>query len=157
MRKVLAIFITIIMILSISLLSGCWTYSIPSNLSVKVSQEPVGGNNINSLTCTYTVTYTHSGTFVDGKWTYNGRDSESPPDPVTLKVVWVNDKGGRYNEEELVFGILEGNKKSGTYTTKWQTPSPGQVFDKTFWVRFSWEDADGKHEQDSNKAVCNVR
>jgi hypothetical protein len=157
MKKILAGILVGIMLLLTPIFSSCSTSSIPSHLNVSVSQEPVGGYNISSLTCVYKVTYTHSGTLTDANtWKFEGKDGP-PPDPVSLKVVWINDKGGKYNEQELVFSTESKDKKSGTYTTTWKTPQAGQVFDKPFWVRFSWSDADGNHEQDSVKAICNVR
>lgn len=131
---------------------------IPSYLSVDVTQQPVGGYNVNKLSCVYTVSFTYpNGSLVNGEWRLNGVNEADPPDDVILTVVWYNDKGSKYNQEEIRFGVDEGDKNSGTFSTTWQTPSAGQVFDKTFWVRFSWEDGDGKHEFESARAVCNVR
>jgi hypothetical protein len=163
MKTILGIIIIVCMIISLIITASACSFSpIPSHLAVQVIDEPVGGANINSLACTYQATYTYTGYKQGNYWYVNEAgeqvmNTKSAPKPVTLTVEWIDDEGSKYNEEQLVFSTAEDSQKSGTYTTTWETPQAGQIFDKTFRVRFSWDDTDSNHEQESNKAVCVVR
>jgi hypothetical protein len=163
MKTLLGISIIVYLIISLIITaSACETAPIPSYLTVQVIDEPAGGTNISSLACTYQVTYTYTG-YQNGKsWYVNEAgeqmmNAKTAPEPVTLTVEWIDDEGNKYNEEQLVFSTAEDAKQSGTYTTTWENPPSGRVFDKTYRVRFSWNDNDVNYERESNKAVCTVR
>lgn len=137
--------VVVMLVLASVLLSAC-SGGTPGNaiLGVQIAQHPAGGTNVNRMSATYTVNY--------GPVSQTGA-----ADPVDLRIVWVNDKGSRYNEETRTFKIDQGYPSGGTFTTSFSTPQAGAVFDKTFWVVFEWKDSNGTHQLESNKAACTVR
>ncbi len=160
MKKLLLILgAIIVLLLPLSVLTGCMcspASMVPYRLEVSIAQQPVGGQNVNTLTCKYSVAYKVYGTKnASGKWIadVSKREADAPL-PVTLKATWINDKGGTYNPTEKTFSV---DSTGGTYTTTWSVPQAGLFFDKTFWVRFEWNDISGGHKVESAMAVCTVK
>jgi hypothetical protein len=126
---------------------GCQKEKAIETLTVEIVEQPQGGQNVQTLSCTYTATY-----FPDTS--YSLREDEQFY-PVTLKVSWMNDKGGQYQAEERTFAM--NDVVGGTYKVTKTTGQPNLFFDKTFWLRCSWKDSHGVHDVVSEQAVCTVR
>lgn len=146
MKKLLCSIAIMLMVAPVFVITGCGTSDRIETLTVNFVQQPKGGQNVQTLSCTYTATY-----FPPASYKITGTE-EAPP--VKLKVSWMNDKGGQYEAEGRTFD--QGNA-GGTYTVTKTTGAPNLFFDKTFWLRCSWSDKNGSYTVESGKAVCTVR
>ncbi len=142
MKRPWHLMLALLLVATLCVLPAC-SESVPSYLSVSVTEHPVGGLNVRTVSCTYDVKYTGS----------PQESGKNPSQSIMLNVRWTNDKGGTYNEREFEFGYH--SSEGGSFTTTFSAPE-GLVLDKTFWAVFSWEDSNGKHEVTSNKAAATV-
>ena len=129
MRRVLFLMGFVVMLLVVAapdaMNSGC----APVHVAVEIVQQPQGGQNVNTLSCTF------KGTFYYG-------------DTMTIEAVWMTENGPHKTES---FTFTKDNDVQ-TLTTSFSAPA-GQFLDKTFWVKFN----NVRDAPESDKAVCTVQ
>lgn len=146
MKRVYVIVIALLMIVSIFLQSACDTEYVPAYVDVSIVKQPVGGYNINSLSSSYNARLRYEPNEETKNRAIKGN--------VTVTAVWINDKGAEYSEQKITLGETA---TGGTFTISAAPKTAGQYFDKTFWVRITWDDHNGSHTVTSSKAVCLVK
>jgi hypothetical protein len=107
-----------------------------TNLQVRWVLQPVGGNNVTTVTATF-----------EGR--LSGGD-----EPITADVEWWWEDTGYSPQviwsDDWVFADEEWED-----VTAWFTAAPGMVLVGEFWVRVSWEDSEGgDHYSTSNHCYC---
>ena len=117
-------------------------------LTVNVTSDPVGGLWVNTVSSTYTVTYS-----AKEPSNLNGKKVSSP-EGVDLKVYFTNENGGTYAVKETSF---DASSPGGSLTITFTAPKAGFYLDKTFWAVFEWSDYEGFHTVTSGKAICTVK
>jgi len=116
-------------------------------LSFGIVTQPKGGQNVQTLSCSYNVSFSPM------VWKVFNEQGTDPD--ITLRVSWMNDKGEQSNVAD---GIFDQSSPSGTvYKTTKTTGQPNQYFNNTYWARFQWHDENGDHDVTSEKAVCTVK
>jgi len=139
--SVLALFMAVIIFSA-----ACSPSYLPCFVDVKIVQEPSGGFNINSLTCKYSAAWR----FEENE---NSRTKDEKRD-ITVTAVWVNDKSSEYGKKTITLG---DSAQGGTFVMNYVPSTAGQYFDKTFWVKITWDDSAGEHTVTSSKAICVVK
>ncbi len=147
-RKLITGVLFTIMGLSL-LLTGCTNKALVT-VGIVINQQPVGGTNVNQVTCSYTVNLT-------GQTVSEDRVRDFDAGIVDWKVYWKNDQGGTYRIENFSEKVNVNEVLSVTNTTSFAPSQAGMYLDKTFWVVFEIQDSSGKRTIESEKAVCTVR
>lgn len=105
-------------------------------LRVAITQQPIGGLNITTVSTTYVGTIT--GTV----------------EPIDVKIEWFVEN----QTHENVFAIntqtirfTEGTSMAETTACPVLDPYKSSVY---YWVKFTWTDDEGPHSIESNKAFC---
>ncbi|MEO0081732.1 MAG: hypothetical protein ABIL25_05480 [candidate division WOR-3 bacterium] len=123
------------------LLAGCFlgcTQKQELSLTLQITSQPQGGQYVTTLSCTFEA-YTME--VCPGGGIRN----------VRVLAYWMTAQGN-HKETEYSFGPTPDPI---SYTTTFSAP-PGMFLDKTFWVEFHWQDANGSHVVKSQEAVCIV-
>jgi hypothetical protein len=113
----------------------------PSRLEFNITGQPVGGVNVQMVTCTF-----------EGWLEPKGGGQEGGVDPVTLTATWTT-AAGAHGAQTYTY-VYERRKL--TYTFIKAAPS-GLFLDKDFWVVFTWKDCNGPHTVTSSVAHCTVQ
>lgn len=131
--------ITLILVLAIAALAGlqCDKKESTSKLTLAITAQPVGGQGINTVSCTFEATAVD----IDGR-------SGDLASAVLVVTEW-HSTSHRYNREEH-FWHTHGETR--TITTS-KTASAGYL-DKPFWLEINWIDAFGEHTVLSDTAYC---
>jgi hypothetical protein len=96
---------------------------------VAILSQPKGGNWVQTVSCT-----------VEAK-------IGDLLNPVDITAEWMTSSGSHAKE------VWRINIVSSQRTTSFSAPQ-GKFLDKTFWLRISWIDSNGKHAVESEKAAC---
>ena len=128
----------IIVLLTVSLFTTCQKDKTPAetNLNVLITQNPNGGEQVNSVSVQFS-----------GKIT--GTEKSVP-----VIVEWWWEDGNHSNSK--IKSSAEYTFDSATTTTKstvWSADS-GYILLNYFWVKITWTDDDGQHSIESSKAYC---
>lgn len=109
---------------------------VDTQFQVLITQQPIGGLNISTVSTTYVGTIT--GTV----------------EPVNVKVEWMVENATHENAFAIntqTVSFVEG--KSVTKATACLVLDPYR-YSVYYWVRLSWTDDKGNHTIESNKAFC---
>ena len=109
---------------------------VEASLAVLITQQPVGGSNVNTVSCTFEGTISCP---------------EKASTAIAVSTHWESPHG-TYNEEVHTWEWL-GIPQTKTITSSKSAPS-GMHLDKPFWLVISWRDAGGTHRVVSDTAYC---
>lgn len=109
----------------------------PTVLNLAITQQPVGGFNVQAVTCTFTASET----------------GEAKPVIITAEWFWENGLHMGATVKQTNTYVVDGGTQKA-FTTTYSAIS-GYYFLNYLWLRIKWTDATGAHMVETNKAYCN--
>jgi len=125
-----------LLFLSVLLLS-CSKEPKPTELDLAITQQPNGGFNVSTLTCTFTASET----------------GEAKPVIITTEWYWENGLHLGATLRLTNTYVVDGATQKAFTTT--YTAISGYYFLNYLWVKLHWVDDTGAHMVETNKAYCN--
>lgn len=108
-----------------------------TRLSIKITEQPVGGTNVNEMSCTF------EGRLIDGS------------SPIEVTIEWWGQAGGSATQEIQKREGHTFTEESFEEVTTVLTAPTGYVWIGYFSVKILWEDEDGtKREIESDQVRC---
>lgn len=128
----------VILLIAIVTLVSCSKEELPkTNFELKITQQPVGGLNLSTVSSAYTGTI------------------KGYVQPVRVLVEWFVES--QYHENAMQLSATNVNFTEGTTvakTTASKVSDPYFSHPVYYWVRFTWTDSNGTHTLDSQKVFC---
>jgi hypothetical protein len=158
MKKLYLLLCSALAILSLLAVTGCEcgeSISASIHTDLRILEQPKGGENVNTLTFTYSLRIWTDATMNENGIFFEMGYAKDPPPGVYILTRWVNNQGGEYNKfEKTIYLPVDGKLDvTLTFTTTMSAPA-GLFLDKTFWVQY---DMSPGWSAESEHAVCTVK